>query len=76
MRIGQSRRHSALESLINIVVGIAIAFIAQLIVFPLFNIHISLSSHFGITLIFTAVSFLRSYMLRRFFNYLHLRDIL
>ena len=76
MKIGQSRKHSALESLINILVGLGVALITQLIVFPLFDIHISASSHIGITLIFTAVSFARSYLLRRLFNYLHLKDIL
>lgn len=76
MRIGQSRRHSAIESCMNIAVGILVAYLTQLLVFPLFDIHISHSAHIGITLIFTFVSFIRSYFLRRVFNYLHLKDIL
>ena len=76
MKVGQSRKHSALESAINILVGIGVALLTQLLIFPLFDIHISTASHIGITLIFTAVSFIRSYYLRRLFNYLHLKDIL
>jgi hypothetical protein len=76
MRIGQSRKHSVAESLINILVGIGVAFLTQVLVFPLFGIYISASSHIGITIIFTVVSFIRSYWLRRIFNYLHVKDIL
>ena len=76
MRVGQSKRHSAVEALLNILIGIGVAYSAQLIVFPLFDIYISHSANLGITLIFTAVSFVRSYFVRRLFNYLHLKEIL
>lgn len=76
MSFGQRRRHSALESIINILVGFGIALLTQVLVFPLFDIHISATSHLSITAIFTLVSFFRSYFIRRLFNYLHLRDIL
>jgi len=76
MRVGQSRRHSAIEAILNILIGIGVAYCAQLIVFPWFGIFISHSANLGITLIFTVVSFIRSYFVRRLFNKLHLMEIL
>ena len=76
MRVGQSRRHSALESVLNILIGIGVAYSVQLIVFPWFGIFISHTEHIGISLIFTLVSFVRSYLVRRLFNKLHLMEIL
>lgn len=66
--IGQSRRMSALESGANIAVGIGVAFATQVAVFPLFGLHASAGEHMAITGIFTAVSFVRSYALRRAFE--------
>jgi hypothetical protein len=42
-----------------------------LIVFPLFGIHIPMSSNIAIGIIFTFVSLVRSYVLRRLFNWVH-----
>lgn len=68
----QSRLGSLLESVINIVISYLIAFATQVIVIPWFGIHIPLSSQFGIRAIFTAVSLVRSYAIRRWFNaYIH-----
>jgi len=64
----QSRRLSALESIANVVAGIGIAYTTQVAVFPLFGIQIGHDQHLAITLIFTAVSLVRSYALRRVFN--------
>ena len=66
--MGQSRRMSALESGANIAVGIGVAFATQIAVFPLFGLHASAGEHMAITGIFTAVSFVRSYALRRAFE--------
>lgn len=64
----QSRRMSAVESGANILVGVVVAFSTQVLVFPLFGLQASASDHLAITLIFTAVSFARSYVLRRVFE--------
>jgi len=73
MNAGQSRKGSALESVINILVGYGVAILAQIAIFPFFDIHISLTSNLLIGLLFTLVSFVRSYLLRRFFNAAHKR---
>lgn len=70
---GQSRLHSLIESVFNIVIGFGVAIGAQLAIFPLFGIQISLSQNLGIGFLFTLVSLVRSYALRRFFNFLHTR---
>lgn len=64
----QSRKGSFIESMANIVIGYVIAVSAQALIFPLYGIHIAASSHLGIGLFFTVVSFIRGYTLRRIFN--------
>ncbi len=67
----QTRLESLIEAAINVVLGYTIALGAQLLVFPWFNIHIPMSSNIAIGIIFTLVSLVRSYALRRLFNWLH-----
>ncbi len=67
----QSRLGSFLESLANVAIGYGVAVGAQLAIFPLFGVVIPLSSNLAIGIIFTLVSLVRSYLLRRLFNYLH-----
>ncbi|WP_442930193.1 DUF7220 family protein [Mycoplasmopsis arginini] len=67
----QTRLESLIEAAINVVLGYMIALGAQLLIFPWFNIHIPMSSNIAIGIIFTLVSLVRSYALRRFFNWFH-----
>lgn len=67
----QSRLGSFIESLANVVLGYGIAVGAQILIFPLFGVVIPLSSNLAIGIIFTLVSLVRSYLLRRLFNLLH-----
>lgn len=64
----QSRKYSAIESAANIAVGYIIAVLAQLAIFPFFDIHVPLTDNLLIGAFFTVVSFVRSYILRRIFN--------
>ena len=64
----QSRLESLVEVLLNTVIGWLTAIITQIIVFPLFDIHVSFSEQIGISLIFTTIAIVRSYMIRRWFN--------
>ena len=64
----QTRTMSLVESLTNVAVGYALAILTQIIVFPIFSIEVSVSQNLTIALIFTVVSVLRSYVLRRVFN--------
>lgn len=67
----QTRLESLIEAAINVALGYMVALGAQLVVFPLFSIHIPMSSNIAIGIIFTLVSLVRSYALRRFFNWFH-----
>lgn len=69
----QSRRASALESVLNVLIGYWVAILTQVVVFPLFGIHVGAREHAAIGLAFTVVSLVRSYALRRGFNALHVR---
>lgn len=64
----QTRLGSLIEALINIAIGFGINFAANLLIFPHFGFHITLSENFVMGLIYTAISIVRSYVIRRWFN--------
>ena len=66
--MSQSRKMSLVESISNVVIGYGVALVSQIIIFPIFDIHISLMDNIGIGLWFTAISICRSYLIRRFYN--------
>jgi hypothetical protein len=66
----QSRAMSLVEAVANVVVGFGVAVLTQMLVFPRFGIHASLGQNLGIGAIFTVVSLVRGYALRRAFNWL------
>jgi len=66
----QSRTMSLIEALANVLVGYGVAVTTQALVFPMFGLHASLDQNLAIGLIFTGVSLVRSYVLRRVFNHL------
>jgi hypothetical protein len=67
----QTKIQSLIESFVNVIIGYLVAIAAQIIVFPIYDIDVSLNQNIQIGLIFTAVSVARSYFLRRLFNKLH-----
>ena len=64
----QSRLMSLIEALANVVVGFWLAVLAQMIVFPLFGLPISFGQNLAIATLFTGVSLVRGYVLRRLFE--------
>ena len=64
----QSRTMSLVEAVANVIIGYAIAVTTQAVVFPIFGLYASLDQNLAIGLIFTVVSLVRSYALRRVFN--------
>lgn len=67
----QSKKHSLIESFANVIIGYSISLISNILVFPLFDIHTTLSINLKIGGVFTIVSIARSYFLRRLFNLFH-----
>lgn len=66
--MSQTRIDSVIEAITNILVGYGIAITSQMVIFPLFGIHISIGEHLTIGLLMTCISLVRSYLLRRLFN--------
>ena len=64
----QSKKMSFLESLTNVSAGYLVALVSQIVIFPFFGIHVTLRDNIYIGLWFTAISIIRSYVLRRIFN--------
>ena len=64
----QSRWMSLVESVTNIIVGYCLAVLTQMLVFPMFGLSVSLGENLGIGAVFTVVSLVRSFVLRRIFN--------
>ena len=64
----QTRLMSMVETITNVAIGLVVSFLSQVVIFKLYDIHISLAQNLEMTLYFTVVSIIRSYVLRRFFN--------
>lgn len=67
--MSQSRRASAVEAIVNVLIGYWVAVAAQAVIFPIFGFHASAAQHMAIGALFTVVSLVRSYLLRRVFNW-------
>ena len=65
---GQSPAMSLVESLANVAVGFGAALITQVVVFPWFGLDARLTDNLAIAAIFTVVSILRSFTMRRMFE--------
>jgi len=63
---------SLVEATTNVVVGFLLALLTQIAVFPLFGLTVSVSDNLLIGCIFTAVSTIRSFAIRRLFEALRL----
>jgi len=59
---------SGIEAVANVLVGYGVAVLTQLAVFPLFGLNASLGDNLGIGGVFTVVSIVRSFTLRRLFE--------
>ena len=66
--MNQSRRMSLIEAITNVAVGYALTVVMQMLVFPWFGLHASLGDNLALGLVFTAVSLMRGYALRRLFT--------
>ena len=70
----QSRLMSLVESLANVLVGYVVAVVTQMAVFPLFGLAVTVTENLLSGVMFTAVSIVRSYALRRGFEALRVRQ--
>lgn len=64
----QTKKHSLFESLTNVIVGLLMSFLTQMIIYPILDIEVSLNQNIIITTVFFVISFVRGYIIRRIFN--------
>ena len=64
----QSKKDSLIESLTSTTIGVIIGIVLNLTILPVFGYPVSLSDSLWISVIFTIVSIIRSYIIRRWFN--------
>lgn len=62
-----SKIKSLTESLLNILIGFCVAYLSNILVLPLFGYDVTYSNSFYIACIFTIISLIRSYIIRRLF---------
>lgn len=70
----QSRLMSLVESLANVLIGYGVAVATQMLLFPLFGVNVTIADNLLMGLAFTAISIVRSYILRRSFEALRVRQ--
>lgn len=68
----QSRKGSLTESVANTAVGFVLSVVVwELVVKPVWDIHTTFVQNVQITLLFTVISIVRGYGVRRFFNHVN-----
>jgi hypothetical protein len=66
--VKQSRRMSFIEAVTNVTVGFGLAVLTQAALYPVLGIQVSMAMNAAIGAVFTVVSIVRSYVLRRVFE--------
>jgi len=66
--MNQTRLGSLIEVCINILIGFSINWIANMYILPLYGFAITGGQAFSMGLLFTVISVVRSYVIRRWFN--------
>ena len=66
--MNQTRICSLIEACINVLIGFAINFCANMLILPLIGFHITASQNLFIGVLYTIISVARSYVIRRWFN--------
>ena len=64
----QTRLGSFIEAVINVAIGFVINFTANMFIFPPIGFHITPCANLLMGLIYTVISVVRSYAVRRWFN--------
>ena len=66
--MSQTRVVSFIESISNVIIGLGVGIVSQILIFPIFNINVPIRTNIAIAGWMTLVSILRSYIIRRWFN--------
>jgi hypothetical protein len=69
--MSQRALHSFIEAWANVLIGFGISVLANYLILPFYGVPPSVKTSLEIGIWFTLISFIRSYFLRRAFNWLH-----
>lgn len=69
----QSRTMSLLEAIANVAAGYGVAVATQILIFPVFGLQTTLAQNLKMGALFTVVSIVRSFVLRRMFESIRAR---
>ena len=72
----QTRKASLLETLLSTAIGYGVAVTTHAVVFPCFVLHVPFSHNLLIGAVFTVVSIVRGFGVRRLFEHLRVSGIL
>ena len=64
----QSRAMSLVEAVANVIIGYGVAVATQILIFPVFGLHTTLAQNLTMGALFTGISIIRSFALRRLFE--------
>lgn len=64
----QSKRGSFIESIAGTLLGFAVAVLSNYLILPMFGYNVNMFDSIGIAIVFTLISFIRAYIVRRAFN--------
>lgn len=68
MREKQTRKQSIIESVFNTLSSTVISFFASLIIYPMVGVEASMCDIGHLTIIFTCLSIVKNFLVRRFFE--------
>jgi hypothetical protein len=68
---GQTRKQSMIEAWTNIVIGFSVNYVANYLFLPLIGASFTMAENFWIGWLYTAISIIRQYVIRRFYNRRH-----
>lgn len=66
--MNQTRLGSFFEACFSLAIGLAVSLIANAIIFPRYGFYPTLGENAGISAIYTAISLVRQFAVRRWFN--------
>lgn len=70
--MGQSRSMSLIESIFSVLSGYILTVLIQYLLYPYFGITVPAREAFTISALIVLIAFVKNFLVRRFFNYLHL----
>lgn len=66
--MSQTKLESFFEASLNVAIGFGVSLLANMFILPLYGVHVSFAVDIQVTLWFTVISLLRSYLIRRYMN--------